>query len=559
MNALSPGRALALVLSRLSGQASLGVLDALPHSRREEVVSALDDVDRLAQSQMSIVEQTLTQELDRLFGDSDSPREAFLESYPIRVADILTLILIKIPAGQAASILSHLPYSVQAECVQATAAQDWAALEHHLGAEERALLGDLDAWLGAPARSPRPDQATDMLRHVGSPRQLRTLLTVIHHRDSEVAKAIQAELFSIEDLRRLTDRELQAVTTGLDDWDLAVAMLGFSDGLQRRVLSNVSQRRAVFLQEDVDYLRDSDEEDIEATCGRVLMRARLLYETGHVQTYLGSVSSEPLDPDEDKEEEEVRRAPRKAQGEVEGVKARRSYKNIAFAAVGLSVIFGIWLLGVERAGSGASRARVKVTDFSTPDKGEAAGGRYPSDPGQNGGMTSRSGVTATHGDVFVISGREKKPIDEVHLKLGDVVETGEEGRALIKMSGERSQVEMDSKTALQIDEEEEHVGPPKLNLRIGNIWVLVKNPSLEVHSPLVSVTAASGAFYRFRVVLSSATTVSVENGTVWVQSKVGDEDLVVVVAGQSLRVGPRGGFELVDPDDQDKPRWLSVF
>ena len=174
-------------------------------------------------------------------------------------------------------------------------------------------------------------------------------------------------------------------------------------------------------------------------------------------------------------------------------------------------------------------------------------------------MTSRSGVTATHGDVFVISGREKKPIDEVHLKLGDVVETGEEGRALIKMSGERSQVEMDSKTALQIDEEEEHVGPPKLNLRIGNIWVLVKTPSLEVHSPLVSVTAASGAFYRFRVVLSSATTVSVESGTVWVQSKVGDEDLVVVAAGQSLRVGPRGGFELVDPDDQDKPRWLSVF
>ena len=46
----------------------------------------------------------------------------------------------------------------------------------------------------APARSPRPDQATDMLRHVGSPRQLRTLLTVIYHRDSEVAKAIQARL-----------------------------------------------------------------------------------------------------------------------------------------------------------------------------------------------------------------------------------------------------------------------------------------------------------------------------------------------------------------------------
>ena len=102
-------------------------------------------------------------------------------------------------------------------------------------------------------------------------------------------------------------------------------------------------------------------------------------------------------------------------------------------------------------------------------------------------------------------------------------------------------------------------GPPRLSLRVGNIWVLVKNPTLEVHSPVAEVTASAGAMFRFRVVLSSATTVSVERGTAWVQPTVGAKELVVVGEGKSLRIDPRGPVDLVDINEGEKPRWLTFF
>jgi ferric-dicitrate binding protein FerR (iron transport regulator) len=98
-----------------------------------------------------------------------------------------------------------------------------------------------------------------------------------------------------------------------------------------------------------------------------------------------------------------------------------------------------------------------------------------------------------------------------------------------------------------------------MTLRVGHVWVLAKNPALEVHSPLVSVTAASGSFYRFSVVLSSATSVSVERGTAWVKQKVGGKELIVVGEGKSLRVEPRGSSDLSDIKDAGRPRWLSFF
>ncbi len=560
MNTAGPERLLAVVLSRLSGQARGRLVEGLPAPCREGVLGSLDEIDRLDRSEMTVVEQVLVLELERLFGDVTVAQDTFREYYSLRVADIITLVLLKGNAEHAASTLSHLPHTVQAECIHALAVQDWGALENHLGVDERDSIHALDTWLGDPIRGPRFGFALSILQDITAPRQLRALLTDIHHRDSEVAKTIQASLFSIEDLRRLSDREIQTLTTGIDDWDLAIALLGMSEGLRRRILSNVSERRAALLQEDATYLEDTDDDDVEAVCDRMLIRARMLYESGQLATYLGSVSAEPVNPDE--EEDEAPREASKSTGEdvSETEPVRRSFRGMILAVSALLLVSSAWYLGVGRSGPGRhKRARATASDFGSrqrlASRGTADGGVYK----KNDDGASDSQVSATDGEVFVVSGARRTEIEEAPISRGDIVETGKGSRALIDLNDGLSRLEVEEESAIQLGEEDQSAGPPKLSLRLGNVWVLAKNPSLEVHSPVASVTAAAGSLYRFRVVLSSATTVSVESGTAWVQSKVGDEDLIVVGSGKSLRIEPRGSVALGDLSDPGSPRWLSLF
>jgi len=200
---------------------------------------------------------------------------------------------------------------------------------------------------------------------------------------------------------------------------------------------------------------------------------------------------------------------------------------------------------------------VSTSDFASGQRAEVGGA------GKNGsakeGAGASSGVTASDGEVHVVSGDSRAPISDAPIKRGDIIETGEDGQALISLTGDDARVELEENSALQVGEEGEKNGPPRMTLRVGHLWVLAKNPALEVHSPLVSVTAAPGTLYRFRVVLSSATSISVERGTAWVELKVGDRELVVIGEGKSLRVEPRGSSDLTDIGDAGRPRWLSFF
>lgn len=558
MNRPNPARSLALVLSRLGGQARTRLIEGLSTACREDLLAALEHVELLGRTDVSFAEQVLSQELDVMVGDNESVKQDnFREAYSLRVADVIALLLLKGSADHAGSILSHLPHSTQAECVHAIAAQDWEAVETHLGVEERQLIAAIDAWLGGGERHANPEMAVEMLKNINTPRQLRALLTHIHHRDSEVAKQILSALFSVEDLRRLTDRELQTLTTGLDDWDLAIAILAMSDGLRRRILANVSQRRAAFLEDDAAYLDDTDEEEIQSVCERILVRVRMLYEQGDVQTYLGSVSAEPVDPDA--EEEEKPSGPRKLHSTVVDepeAETKRSRRPIVFGVVGLGLLALAWSLGI---GDGRrpprSRSRVSASDFASGQRAEVGGAGINGRTKEGAG----SGVTASDGEVYVVSGDSRAPISDAPIQSGDIVETGKGGQALISLTGDDGWVELEEDSALQVGEEGEKMGTPRMTLRLGHVWVLSKSPALEVHSPLVSVTAASGTLYRFHVVLSSATSVSVERGTAWVKQKVGDKELIVVGEGKSLRVHPRGSSDLTEIGDAGRPRWLSFF
>ena len=145
------------------------------------------------------------------------------------------------------------------------------------------------------------------------------------------------------------------------------------------------------------------------------------------------------------------------------------------------------------------------------------------------------------------------------LQPGDWVETDPGGQAVLRLWADAGQVQVEASSAVQVGEEgEERTSPPQLSFRLGNAWIYVKNPALEVRSPLGEVTASEGALYQLRVVLDATTSVSVHRGTVWVNPLVGGEQGNLVLGPEDgVRIFPSG--QVVFEAHEAKSEWLGVF
>ena len=120
----------------------------------------------------------------------------------------------------------------------------------------------------------------------------------------------------------------------------------------------------------------------------------------------------------------------------------------------------------------------------------------------------------------------------------------------------RVQVEANSSVEVEGQQGQAEEKPPALDLRMGNVWVEAKGPTMQVKSPLVQVTASEGAIYRLRVVLNATTTVSAYRGTVWVKP-LGEagEGRVMLMPGDEVKVFPSGRVAIgkLDPEDAPPP------
>ena len=95
-------------------------------------------------------------------------------------------------------------------------------------------------------------------------------------------------------------------------------------------------------------------------------------------------------------------------------------------------------------------------------------------------------------------------------------------------------------------------------MRLGNVWVFVKNSGVEVYSPLALLTATQGTLFRIRIVLDATTTVVVNRGTVWVKPLVArSEDPLVLGPGETIRLNPGGA--IVHLNDEKPGDWLGLF
>ncbi|MGH2916509.1 MAG: flagellar motor switch protein FliG [Solirubrobacteraceae bacterium] len=121
----------------------------------------------------------------------------------------------------------------------------------------------------------------DILNHADRSTE-RNVLDSITESDESLGAEVRRLLFIFEDIIKLDDRAIQLILREADQKDLALALRGVPEEVKERILSNMSERGAQMLVEEMEYQPPQRKRDIEEAQGRVVAIVRKLEESGAV-------------------------------------------------------------------------------------------------------------------------------------------------------------------------------------------------------------------------------------------------------------------------------------
>jgi flagellar motor switch protein FliG len=133
-----------------------------------------------------------------------------------------------------------------------------------VGAQEYAVAGGVKSL-------------ADILNHSDRPTE-RNVLDQLAESDADLAEEIRMMLFVFEDIVKLDDRSVQLLLKEVDQKDLSLALRGVSEEVRDKVLSNMSQRAAEMLLEEIEYQPPQLRRVVEEAQGRVVAKVRQLEE-----------------------------------------------------------------------------------------------------------------------------------------------------------------------------------------------------------------------------------------------------------------------------------------
>jgi flagellar motor switch protein FliG len=100
--------------------------------------------------------------------------------------------------------------------------------------------------------------------------------------DPDLVEQIRRLMFVFEDILQVNDKGIQAVLKEVDNDELAIALKTASEELKAKIFSNMSERAAQLIKEDMQYMGPVRVSDVEAAQQRVVDIVRRLEEAGDV-------------------------------------------------------------------------------------------------------------------------------------------------------------------------------------------------------------------------------------------------------------------------------------
>jgi flagellar motor switch protein FliG len=111
----------------------------------------------------------------------------------------------------------------------------------------------------------------------------RSLLENLAQEDPDLVEEIRRLMFVFEDLLKLDDKAVQKLLKEVDNSQWATALKGASAEISEKIFSNLSQRAAETLREDMEYLGPVRVSDVEAMQQQIVDAVRRLEDAGEIE------------------------------------------------------------------------------------------------------------------------------------------------------------------------------------------------------------------------------------------------------------------------------------
>ncbi|NLC68644.1 MAG: flagellar motor switch protein FliG [Clostridiaceae bacterium] len=194
---------------------------------------------------------------------------------------VIALVLAYLKPQQAAAVLSQLPQDIQADVARRIAIMDRTSPEV-IKEVERVLENNLSALIKEDYTQVGGLQSiVDILNHVDRGTE-KFIMETLEIRDIELAEEIKKRMFVFEDILTLDNRAIQRFIREVDNNQLAIALKGAGEDVQKVIFANMSKRMAEMIKEDMEYMGPVRLRDVEEAQQGIVNVIRKLEEAGEI-------------------------------------------------------------------------------------------------------------------------------------------------------------------------------------------------------------------------------------------------------------------------------------
>jgi flagellar motor switch protein FliG len=196
--------------------------------------------------------------------------------YPQTVAVVLS----KIKSEHAARVLSSLPEDFALECVMRMLRMEPVQREI-LDKIELTLRNEFMSNLARTSKRDSHEMMADIFNAFDRQTEAR-FITALEERNREAAERIRALMFVFEDLSKLDPGGVQTLLRSVEKDQLALGMKGASDALREMFFSNMSERAAKIMREDMESMGPVRLRDVDQAQMNIVQVAKDLANKGEI-------------------------------------------------------------------------------------------------------------------------------------------------------------------------------------------------------------------------------------------------------------------------------------
>jgi flagellar motor switch protein FliG len=196
--------------------------------------------------------------------------------YPQTVAVVLS----KIKADHASRVLAALPEDFALECVQRMLRMEPVQREI-LDKIEQTLRTEFMSNLARTSKRDSHELMAEIFNNFDRQTESR-FVAALEERNRESAERIRALMFVFEDLSKLDPGGVQTLLRAVEKDQLALALKGSSDALREMFFSNMSERAAKIMREDMESMGPVRLKDVDAAQMAMVQVAKDLAAKGEI-------------------------------------------------------------------------------------------------------------------------------------------------------------------------------------------------------------------------------------------------------------------------------------